>query len=373
MSSSSGALSFAAGAAAGALAAGSVAFLLTRPRAPAAARAVPAAFEASSPEAAAPSDENVPLQEKPDNAPESCPGVSSDAAGKASGCAGCPNQKLCASGEARKPDPAVGDVRDRLSGVKRKILVLSGKGGVGKSTVSAQLSFGFAARNLDAGLLDVDICGPSVPRMLGLVGQDVHQSNEGWSPVYVDDKLAVMSIGFMLPNQDDAIIWRGPRKNGLIKQFLTDVNWGPLDALVIDTPPGTSDEHLSVVTYLQESSMDGAVIVTTPQEVSLMDVRKEINFCKKVNLRVIGVIENMSGYVCPHCQKEESIFAPSTGGAEEMCRSMGVPFLGRIPLDGKVAQAGDAGVPLTQLNPDSVVAKAVDAVISKILQETHKP
>jgi len=304
------------------------------------------------------------------DAPDSCVGVQSEAAGTAAGCSGCPNQAACASGEAKKPDPAVNDVRNKLSGVKRKILVLSGKGGVGKSTVSAQLSFGFAARSMDVGLLDVDICGPSVPRMLGLLGHDVHQSSDGWSPVYVDDRLAVMSIGFMLPNQDDAIIWRGPRKNGLIKQFLTDVNWGDLDCLLIDTPPGTSDEHLSVVTYLQESSMDGAVIVTTPQEVSLMDVRKEINFCRKVNLPVIGVIENMSGFVCPQCNHLEHIFAPSTGGAEEMCRQMSVPFLGRIPLDGKVAKAGDAGLPLAQLHPDGKVAKCINDVIEAILKQT---
>jgi len=306
----------------------------------------------------------------PDDAPEDCPGVDSNAAGKASTCAGCPNQKLCASGEAKKPDPSVADVKDRLSGVKRKILVLSGKGGVGKSTVSAQLSFGFAAKNMDVGLLDVDICGPSVPRMLGLHGQDVHQSSEGWSPVYVDDHLAVMSIGFMLPNQDDAIIWRGPRKNGLIKQFLTDVNWGPLDVLLMDTPPGTSDEHLSIVTYLQDSALDGAVIVTTPQEVSLMDVRKEINFCRKVKLPIIGVVENMSGFVCPSCAHETQIFAPSTGGAEQMCRQMDVPFLGRIPMDGRVASAGDSGLPLGALQPDGPVSTCIDVVIKAILKET---
>jgi len=310
--------------------------------------------------------------EKPDDAPDSCVGVNSEQAGKAPGCAGCPNQGNCASGKAKEKDPAVSDVKTRLADVKRKILVLSGKGGVGKSTVSAQLSFGFAARDMDVGLLDVDITGPSVPRMVGLLGQDVHQSSEGWSPIYVDDRLAVMSIGFMLPNQDDAIIWRGPRKNGLIKQFLTDVNWGSLDALIIDTPPGTSDEHLSIVTYLQESSIDGAVIVTTPQEVSLMDVRKEINFCRKVNLPVLGVIENMSGYVCPKCSHESHVFAPSTGGAEAMCKSMGVPFLGRVPLDGRVAQAGDAGVPLAQLQPEGPVAKCIDSVIACILKETDK-
>jgi len=377
MAEPSGRLTFVCGAVVGAVAAGALSLALTRARPRAAGRdegdivngVTSKPVEVAQPDVSS-EEVVVPLQERPDNAPEDCVGVSSEAAGKAAGCAGCPNQTLCASGEAKKPDPAVAEVRDRLSGVKRKILVLSGKGGVGKSTVSAQLAFGFAARNLDAGLLDVDICGPSVPRMLGLLGQDVHQSSEGWSPVYVDDRLAVMSIGFMLPNQDDAIIWRGPRKNGLIKQFLTDVNWGNLDALIIDTPPGTSDEHLSIVTYLQESSMDGAVIVTTPQEVSLMDVRKEINFCRKVNMRIIGVIENMSGFVCPHCNTEQAIFAPSTGGAEEMCRLMNVPFLGRIPLDSKVAQAGDAGVPLSQLNPDSTVAKAIDCVVSKILFET---
>jgi Mrp family chromosome partitioning ATPase len=311
-----------------------------------------------------------PPEDKPADAPESCPGVSSDEAGKAAGCAGCPNQGLCASGEAKKKDPAVSQVKDRLANVKRKILVLSGKGGVGKSTVSAQLSFGFAARNMDVGLLDVDICGPSVPRMLGLLGQDVHQSAEGWSPVYVDDHLAVMSIGFMLPNQDDAIIWRGPRKNGLIKQFLTDVTWGSLDVLIVDTPPGTSDEHLSIVTYLQDASVDGAVIVTTPQEVSLMDVRKEINFCRKVNLPVIGVVENMSGYICPSCNHEERIFAPSTGGAREMCRQMEVPFLGSVPLDGRVARAGDMGQPLS--HNEGPVAQCIDAIINAILKETDK-
>jgi len=319
-------------------------------------------------------DADDPL-DKPDDAPEGCVGVSSEQAGKASSCAGCPNQKACASGEAKKPDPAVSDVAERLKDVKRKILVLSGKGGVGKSTISAQLAFGFAARNNDVGLLDVDICGPSIPRMLFGPGfsQDVHQSNEGWSPVYVpgNDHLAVMSIGFLLPNQDDPVIWRGPRKNALIRQFLTDTNWGPLEALLVDTPPGTSDEHLSIVQYLQESSMDGAVVVTTPQEVSLSDVRKEINFCRKIKLPVIGVIENMSGFVCPKCSHEEHIFAPSTGGAEAMCAAMGVPFLGRVPLDGRVAKAGDAGQSL-QLIPDGPVAQCISNVIDAILKQTDK-
>ncbi len=185
------------------------------------------------------------------------------------------------------------------------MLVLSGKGGVGKSTMSTQIALSLAQdENLNIGLLDIDICGPSIPRMLGLENQEVHQSNEGWSPVYLEENLAVMSIGFMLPNKDDPVIWRGPRKNGLIKQFLTDVLWDSLDYLIVDTPPGTSDEHISIIQYLKKANVYGAIIVTTPQEVALSDVRKEINFCKKTKTTVLGVIENMSGFVCPGCKCE---------------------------------------------------------------------
>ena len=243
---------------------------------------------------------------------QECVGPSSDQAGKAAGCDGCPNQKACAEGAGRAEDPDLPLIRERLKDVRRKVLVLSGKGGVGKSTMSAQLAFALAAEGLRVGLLDIDICGPSIPQMLGLRGQTVHQSASGWSPVYVsqeafgaaaddeamdDVELGVMSIGFMLPTEDDAVIWRGPRKNGLIKQFLTDVDWGSLDYLLIDTPPGTSDEHISLVQYLAKAlgPDDGALVVTTPQEVSLMDVRKELSFCAKTKLRVLGVVENMAG------------------------------------------------------------------------------
>ena len=280
----------------------------------------------------------------PENANEGCPGVESDAAGKSSACAGCPNQNVCASGEANKEDPAVAEIAEKFKNIKHKILVLSGKGGVGKSTFSSQLALTLATdENLNIGLLDIDICGPSVPRMMGLEGQEIHQSNEGWSPVYVDDNLAVMSVGFLLPNKDDAVIWRGPRKNGLIKQFLTDVVWDNLDYLIIDTPPGTSDEHISIIKYLKQADLDGAVVITTPQEVSLLDVRKELNFCLKTETNIIGVVENMSGFVCPHCKQESQIFPPVSGGAKAMCEEINCELLGQVPLDTNLLLCTEGG------------------------------
>jgi len=181
-----------------------------------------------------------------------------------------------------------------------------------------------------------------------------------------------MSVGFMLNDPNDAVIWRGPKKNGLIKQFLRDVDWGELDYLIVDTPPGTSDEHLSITQYLKSANVDGAVIVTTPQEVALMDVRKEINFCKKVGLPIIGVVENMSGFVCPNCKKESQIFAPTTGGAEKMATDMNVPFLGRIPLDPRIARACDEGKFYLNEFPDSAATKEFEKVFQGILKKTQK-
>jgi Mrp family chromosome partitioning ATPase len=301
--------------------------------------------------------------------PTHCPGPQSDSAGKQEGCAGCPNQQICASGAVRGPDPDVEAVVERMRHVKHKILVLSGKGGVGKSTFATNLARVLAecaddeARDApQVGLLDVDICGPSVPKLLGLEQHSVTDSALGWEPVYVQDNLAVMSVGFMLENENAAVIWRGPKKNGLIKQFLRDVNWGTLDYLVVDTPPGTSDEHLSVVQYLK-GAVDGAVIITTPQEVALQDVRKEINFCRKVGVKVLGVVENMAGFVCPKCSTAQNIFAPSTGGAAQMALDMNVPFLGSVPLDPRLARSSDEGGVAA---PDGVGAMAMRKVIEKL-------
>ncbi|KAJ3129069.1 Cytosolic Fe-S cluster assembly factor nubp1 [Nowakowskiella sp. JEL0407] len=302
----------------------------------------------------------------PLNAPEHCPGTDSDQAGKADACAGCPNQNICADGP-KGPDPAIAEIGEKLKSVKHKILVLSGKGGVGKSTFSTNLSFALSMdEDSQVGVLDVDICGPSLPKMTGAEGEQIHQSGAGWSPVYVNENLCVMSIGFMLQNPDDAVIWRGPKKNGLIKQFLKDVDYGDLDYLVIDTPPGTSDEHLSLITYLSAASITGAIIVTTPQEVALQDVRKEINFCKKVKLPILGVVENMAGFVCPNCKNESKIFAPSTGGAKKMADDMGVSFLGSIPIDPRIGKSCDFGESFLDQYPESPASKAYMSVIEKI-------
>lgn len=305
----------------------------------------------------------------PENAPQHCPGTQSEDAGKASACAGCPNQNICASGVTSGPDPAIQIIKERLSNVKYKILVLSGKGGVGKSTLTSLLGHALAARKPDAniGILDADICGPSQPRVLGVRGEQVHNSGSGWSPVYVTDNLSLMSIGFLLGSPDDAVIWRGPKKNGMIKQFLSEVDWGDLDYLLIDTPPGTSDEHLSATQYLSQAGLTGAVVVTTPQEVALLDVRKELNFCRKVGVPIIGVIENMSLFVCPNCKSRSEIFPATTGGAAAMCSSLSTDLLGSVPLDPVLARCCDDGRDFLTELPQSPAVIALHEIVNKIV------
>ncbi|EEB14323.1 Nucleotide-binding protein, putative [Pediculus humanus corporis] len=275
---------------------------------------------------------------------EHCPGVNSNLAGKVSACEGCPNQNICSSG-VTKTDPGIALVKQRLDEVRHKILILSGKGGVGKSTFTSLLGR-YLANSLDTkniGICDIDICGPSIPRMMGTLQEEVHNSGSGWSPIFVEDNLSVMSIGFLLGRPNEAVIWRGPKKNAMIRQFLSDVDWGQLEYLLVDTPPGTSDEHLSVFNYLKHTNLSGALIITTPEEVSLLDVRKEIDFCKKVNIPILGVVENMSCFTCPNCSKSSEIFAAKTGGALKMCSDLNVPFLGKLPMDPKLARACDEG------------------------------
>ncbi|KAG9606960.1 cytosolic Fe-S cluster assembly factor NBP35, partial [Aureobasidium melanogenum] len=317
-------------------------------------------------------DINAPLKAAPKLVapePEHCPGPESQSAGKGDACAGCPNQQICATAP-KGPDPDIPLITARLASVKHKILVLSGKGGVGKSTFTTMLGHAFAA-NPDAqvGIMDTDICGPSIPKMMGVEQETIHVSNAGWSPVWVTENLGVMSVQFMLPNRDDAVIWRGPKKNGLIKQFLKDVEWGELDYLVVDTPPGTSDEHLSVNSFLKESGVDGAVVVTTPQEVSLLDVRKEIDFCRKAGIKVLGIVENMSGFVCPKCTHESQIFKATTGGARGLAKDMSIPFLGAVPLDPRIGMACDFGESFFDNFPDSPACNALRHVVRRVGEE----
>jgi Mrp family chromosome partitioning ATPase len=337
--------------------------------------------------------------------PEHCPGPESEQAGKGDACAGCPNQAICASAP-RGPDPDIPIITERLKGVRHKVLVLSGKGGVGKSTVSAMLAQAFSGmvrksknarprststkngnanghaesngddpfaeqepEELTVGLMDTDLCGPSIPRMLlddTELSRSIHTTSTGWEPVWASHTLAVMSIQFMLPDKDSAVIWQGPKKNWLIKKFLMDVQWGDLDLLVVDTPPGTSDEHLSLNRFMKESGVDGAVLVTTPQEVALLDVRKELDFCRKAGIRVLGVVENMAGFVCPNCRGESQIFRPTTGGARKMCEEEGLVFLGSVPLDPRIGMACDFGESFLEAFPESPAAKRYVEIVERV-------
>ncbi|TIA94329.1 hypothetical protein E3P81_00246 [Wallemia ichthyophaga] len=224
----------------------------------------------------------------------------------------------------------------RLQNVKSIILVLSGKGGVGKSSVATQLALSATtSTNAKVGLLDVDLTGPSLPRMLGLDGHSVHMGlhGQGWVPVHADraGKLSVMSIAFLLKSKNDAVVWRGPKKSAMIRQFLADVKWD-CDTLIIDTPPGTSDEHIALTEHLAPlADRIHAVIVTTPQAVALSDVQKEITFARTVGIPILGLIENMSGYACPHCADCTNVF--STGGGESLAKREHILFLGKVPID----------------------------------------
>ena len=251
----------------------------------------------------------------------------------------------------------------RLSRIKHKVLILSGKGGVGKSTVAVNFAVALAAAGKKVGLLDVDIHGPSVPKMLGLENMPLHGTGDALYPLEVGDNLRVMSIGFLLRDNDDAVIWRGPMKMGVIKQFLSDVEWGDLDYLIIDSPPGTGDEPLSVAQLIPDA--DGAVIVTTPQNVALIDVRKCVTFCRQLNLPVLGVVENMSGFVCPHCGERTDLF--KSGGGGGMADDMEIPFLGAVPFDPAIVLSADMGEPFVTKHPGTETGRIFAALVAPLL------
>jgi ATP-binding protein involved in chromosome partitioning len=270
--------------------------------------------------------------------------------------------------EQRELDMAL--IRSRMSKIKHKIAVISGKGGVGKSLVTVNLAVALAkhGRNGKVGVLDADIHGPCVPKMLGMKGEVLQSGPPGVFPATGPLNLKVVSMGFLLPSDDAPVIWRGPLKMGAIKQFLSEIVWGSLEYLLIDLPPGTGDESLSVLQLLPE--MDGVIIVTIPSEVSQDVVKKAVSFARKMDTPVIGIVENMSGIVCPHCGERIEVFG--TGGGENISVEMGVPLLGSIPLDPRISTAMDAGTPFIAAQPDSPAARAFQAIVEKIETFTEK-
>ena len=282
------------------------------------------------------------------------------------------------------------EVPKSLENVRHVILILSGKGGVGKSSVTTQTALTLVNKGFNVGVLDIDLTGPSLPRMFGVESRQVHQSSAGWVPVSVYNNtdneedngikrgnLSIMSLGFLLGDRNNSVVWRGPKKTAMIRQFLKDVYWGdkntPLDYLLIDTPPGTSDEHIAIAEELRWAHpLDGAIIVTTPQQVATADVRKEINFCKKVNFNVLGVVENMSGFICPHCAECTNIFL--SGGGEELSKQLDLTFLGNIPIDPtfvEMIEMQDNGdKKLIHLYDDSELKPLMSGIIDKVLEKS---
>ena len=266
-----------------------------------------------------------------------------------------------AKAEDRKKDQEL--ITKRLSEIDHRIAVMSGKGGVGKTTVAVNLAITLAKEGLNVGLMDVDIHGPNVPKMLGIETRRLGGSEEGGiNPIEFFPNFKVVSMAFLLQDKDTPVVWRGPLKHSLIQQFVKDVNWGELDYLIIDLPPGTGDEPLSVAQVI--SKMDGSIIVTTPQDVALLDSRKSVTFSRQLQVPIVGIVENMSGLVCPYCGKEIDLF--KVGGGERAALELGVPFLGRVPIDPEIVQDSDRGAPFVISHPDSKAALSFKEMVKKV-------
>ncbi len=259
-------------------------------------------------------------------------------------------------------------LNDSLSRIKHVIIVISGKGGVGKSTVSSNLAMSLSMAGYQTGLMDMDITGPNIPKMFHVEDEKLTVENKMLIPITVPPSLKIMSMAFLLPDKDSAIMWRGPVKMSAVKQFIEDVNWGDLDYLVVDMPPGTGDEALSIVQLIPKA--DGVVIVTTPQDVALLDSRKSVTFAAQTKMPIIGLIENMSGFVCPHCGKETDIF--KSGGGEATAKDMNIQFLGRVPIEPGIVLSGDSGMPIVISDPESLSAKAFEKIVEKIIKTVEK-
>jgi ATP-binding protein involved in chromosome partitioning len=250
-----------------------------------------------------------------------------------------------------------------LSNIRNKFLVMSGKGGVGKTSTAVNLSIALARKGYKVGLMDVDLHGPDIPKMLGLEGSLGITESQKIQPKRFSDNLGVVSIESLLPDRDEAVIWRGPVKYNAIRQFIEEVEWGELDYLIIDAPPGTGDEPLTIAQLIRDAK---AIIVTTPQEVALADVRKSISFCHRVELDIFGLIENMSGFTCPHCRKAVDLLG--NGGGERTAETAGIPFLGKIPFDPRMVSCSDSGVSFQEQHKDAEAAVA----FIKVAEEMSK-
>lgn len=253
-------------------------------------------------------------------------------------------------------------LKSKVQNIKHKIMVISNKGGVGKSTVALNLAYGLAEK-FKVGLLDVDLHGPNMAKMLGIEGQRLRSRGETLIPIEVSPNLKAMTIASILESPDSPIIWRGPLKMKAIKQFLEETDWGELDYLIIDSPPGTGDEPLSVAQLIPD--MDGVIVVTTPQDLALLDSRKAVNFARELKVPVLGIIENMSGLICPHCGKEIDLF--KKGGGEKAAQELGVPFLGRIPIEPSMVDSGDEGKPFIVEYKKSETAKIFEDITKLII------
>jgi Mrp family chromosome partitioning ATPase len=254
-------------------------------------------------------------------------------------------------------------LKKSMARIKHKIVVMSGKGGVGKSTVTVNLATALAMRGYEVGILDADIHGPNIPKMLNIEHEDVISDEDGLMPVLVPPHMKVMSMAFLLQDPDTPVVWRGPIKMGALRQFVAEVKWGDLDFLIVDLPPGTGDEPLTIAQLLEDA--DGAIIVTTPQDVALLDSRKSVTFAQALKLPILGIVENMSGLICPHCHNTIDLF--KVGGGERAAEQMGVPFLGRIPLDPNVVLGGDDGSPIVLKDKSNPASKAFDEMTEKVL------
>jgi len=275
---------------------------------------------------------------------------------------GCKSKGIGISDPEAEKQQQEKNLKETLSRIRYKFLVMSGKGGVGKTSVSVNLGIALGKRGFKVGIMDVDLHGPDVPRMLGLKGMaGPNERQDKLAPMVYSENISAISIECLMPNKDDPVIWRGPLKHSAISQFITDVDWGDLDFLIIDSPPGTGDEPLSVAQTIADAQ---PIIVTTTQEVALSDVRKSINFCKKINRPLFGLIENMSGYVCPHCNKAVDLFG--SGGGEKTAAQFGINFLGRIPFDPNLVKAGDAGDSYQEKYGDTPAGQAFDAIADKL-------